>query len=495
IAYFRPLLGSELVFDQLHNLVDGFVEVCMGITFSTAFSGEELLALAKEAVIRWRYVLRILCAQPSVALIHSSFVCPIMAATPRFGIHHPKLRSWIYTPLANHDEAYSWAEETVVMLDEVIDPSSFIQRINITRLPYILSDGTAQHLRVYVFRPSSLVNVFAIFFHGPHAMLDAKPNMQAFSTLLEFMSSPQDIALADLPWGTEHKNLPTGPVTVTGGRSKEWETVGNALFAKAAGMHANLSAAHHLMRRPNTDVGTGKVQRALIELTEAETASVVQALKRAGFGFGHLVEAATALALYDLKPVPEDQSESAHVTFMAGMISLHGRMSPPYRDSKTHLVSSLAMVPISISLAGLADLTPKERLLSALAQSKAHYDEYLANPCILQFTAEHMRIAPLLDVDAFGRPACGIVTNLGRVENYLPNTWPRIVEDCGAGGPPVFRVDKLHFGHRLIPEIPNVHVWSMNSRFSIQIQAADVWEEATPQAYLNKIVQQMLLIV
>ena len=60
----------------------------------------------------------------------------------------------------------------------------------------------------------------------------------------------------------------------------------------------------------------------------------------------------------------------------------------------------------------------------------------------------------------------------------------------------------------------NVHVWSMNSRFSVQIQvsraagamvcamdslgilqAADVWEEATPHTYLNEIVRQMLLIV
>ena len=114
-------------------------------------------------------------------LIHPSFVCPILAANPEFGIHHAKLRSWTYTPLTNHDEAQKWAEETVVMLDEVVDPSSFIQRMNVTRLPYTLSDGSAQQLRVYLFRPSSLVNVFALFFHGPHYMLDAKPNMQAFA--------------------------------------------------------------------------------------------------------------------------------------------------------------------------------------------------------------------------------------------------------------------------------------------------------------------------
>ena len=174
-----------------------------------------------------------------VELIHPSFVCPILAANPEFGIHHAKLRSWTYTPLANHDEAQKWAEETVVMLDEVVDPSSFIQRMNVTRLPYTLSDGTAQQLRVYLFRPSSLVNVFALFFHGPHYMLDAKPNMQAFAVLLDFMSSPQDVALADLKWGTEHKNLPPGPVTATGGRRKEWETVGMGLFAKAGGMQAN----------------------------------------------------------------------------------------------------------------------------------------------------------------------------------------------------------------------------------------------------------------
>ncbi|KAI9000556.1 hypothetical protein BD414DRAFT_472003 [Trametes punicea] len=476
-AYTRPLLGSEMIWDQLHNLVDGLPEVCMGITFSTTFSGEELLARAKDAVIRWR------------------FVCPIVAASAEFGVHHPKLRSWIYTPLANHDEARRWAEETVVMLDEVVDPSSFIQRMNATRLPYTLSDGTAQHVRVYIFRPSSLVNVFALFHHGPHSLLDAKPNMQAFAVLLDFMSSPQVPALADLKWGTEHQNLPPGPIAATGGRRKEWDTVGMALFAKAGEMLANPTPGHHLTRRPNADVGTGRVQRALVELTVAETTSISQALKRGRYGWGHLVEAATALALYNLKPVPEEQRESAHVTFNGSMISLHGKMSPPYNESKTHLVSSIAMVPVRISLAGLADLTPKERMFAALAQSKAHYDEYLANPCILQFSAEHMRIDPLLDVDAFGRPASGVVTNLGMVKQYLPTAWPRPGGDGGSSGPPVFRVDRLHFGHRLIPELPNVHVWSMNSRFSVQLQAADVWEEATPQEYLNEIIRQMLLIV
>ena len=64
---------------------------------------------------------------------------------------------------------------------------------------------------------------------------------------------------------------------------------------------------------------TGRIHRALVELTVAETASVSEALKRGGYGFGHLVEAATAMALYNLKPVPEDQKETAHVTFGASM--------------------------------------------------------------------------------------------------------------------------------------------------------------------------------
>ena len=49
--------------------------------------------------------------------------------------------------------------------------------------------------------------------------------------------------------------------------------------------------------------------------TEEETAQMTQALKRLGFTFTHLLDAATALATFELNPVAKGAEDKAHIAY------------------------------------------------------------------------------------------------------------------------------------------------------------------------------------
>ena len=49
--------------------------------------------------------------------------------------------------------------------------------------------------------------------------------------------------------------------------------------------------------------------------TEEETTKMTETLKRLGFTFTHLMDAAAALATFELNPVSEDAAEKAHVAY------------------------------------------------------------------------------------------------------------------------------------------------------------------------------------
>ena len=167
------------------------------------------------------------------------FDSPITATTLEPGIHDPQLRSWLYTPIQNLDDLHSWASEMLTVLDDPVDPSQFVQSMNAARLPYILPDGRSQYLRLYLIRPKGTINSFGLFFHGTHAFMDAHPTLVALALVLDYMTAPNLPDVATLPWGTEWKNLPAGPMVSTGGRRVEWDNEGNALLAKVIGAFSN----------------------------------------------------------------------------------------------------------------------------------------------------------------------------------------------------------------------------------------------------------------
>ena len=167
------------------------------------------------------------------------FECPLVGATFEAGIHDPDLRSWVYAPLKNIEQAREWANHMVYTIADPIDPASFLQRLVEKKIPYTLADGTEQYLRVFLTRPDGTLNTFCLYLHTSHAIMDAKPSLNALSLLLEYMSTPGLISVADLPWGTEHKNLPPDVVTATGGPREDWAVHGPAMLEKFQAFHAN----------------------------------------------------------------------------------------------------------------------------------------------------------------------------------------------------------------------------------------------------------------
>ncbi|KAI1789701.1 hypothetical protein LXA43DRAFT_554301 [Ganoderma leucocontextum] len=485
-AYTRPLLGSELFADQVMLLEDGFGECCQGITFTTPLTFDELRLRTEQALSRLR------------------FDAPITAATLESGIHDPQLRSWLYTPIQSPDDLHGWASEMLTVLEEPVDPSQFVQSMNATRLPYILPSGRSQYLRLYLIRPRGTVNAFGLFFHGTHAFMDAHPTLVALGLLLDYMTSPDLPDIATLPWGTEWKNLPAGPVVSTGGRRTEWDTVGNALLAKVVGVFSNPTAPHSLRTSLPNVVVRGRPQRLLVELTPKETSGILQGLKKLGFTSTHLLEAAVALATYSLNPVSAETSSEAHVTFGSSVVSL-ARHLVPQHSARGHFISRFTLVPISIrwkDISGSESSSGREedkrRLLAAMAKVKEQYTEYLSNPCTPQLMAEQMRLAPPKEGMPMPNPYVSTCTNLGHVEGLLPVLWPAASASVGAAaasGPPLLRVSAIHFGHRLTLPTPMIQIWTMHSRLSIQIEGADSWDEKILQEYMEEIVRFMLMAI
>ncbi|KAI1789706.1 hypothetical protein LXA43DRAFT_974127 [Ganoderma leucocontextum] len=428
-AYTRPLLGSEASTDQMGLLQNGMSQVCMGVAFTTSLAPPELEVRLKEAVIRLRYT------------------CPIVGATLRSGIHDPQLRSWVYTPLKDVHEARAWADQTVVSVLEPTEPHTFLASKIETNLSYKLVDGVSQFIRIYLIRTDITHNTFGIFFHGVHAIMDARASLKASSLLLEWMSDPKIGSVADLQWGKEFANLPPGPITATGGPREDWQTHGTALLMKVGAHFANETPSHSLNPGSSDITVPGKLHRYMMTFTAEETAKMTQTLKRLGYTFTHLMDAATALATFELNPVSEDAADKAHVAYDLSTISLSDRL-PPSLDSRRHFVSCLATLPVDIVWKPLVSLAPgKARLLGAMAQSKAQYDEYLANPCMPHLTSELARIAPLREIPPPRSPYAPSPVNFGLVERFLPTTWPK---EGASVGPPLFRVDAMHIGHRFL---------------------------------------------
>ncbi|EJF55524.1 hypothetical protein DICSQDRAFT_73647, partial [Dichomitus squalens LYAD-421 SS1] len=403
----RPLLGSELLADQAAFLEDGY------------------------------------CLSPHN--YNNRFTCPMIAATPRRGIHNQQLSSWIYTPISDVHEVRSWSEEVLtVQLDTPTAPSSMVKKLNSSRLPYVLPDGRKLFLRVYLIRPVTALNVFGIFLHGTHALMDARPTLNLFHLMLEYMSLPQAISIADLPWGTEYKSLPPGPMTATGGRRKEWASEGQDLLQKVAKMYTHPYPGNIVESRTASIADNDLSQRLAVKLTGIETSRILQTLKDLGYSFTHLLEAAVALATFTLRPIPAECSSIAHVTYDSATISTTGRLCPEY-ETKSRFLSSFVFVPIRINWSELSELKGRAQVIQAMKQSKAQYSAYLANPCLVQLTAEQMRLSPPQQDIVRGSPNAPVVVNLGRVEDYLASSWPSSQSSSAC---PLFRIDDFFLGLR-----------------------------------------------
>ncbi|KAM5545228.1 hypothetical protein V8D89_001339 [Ganoderma adspersum] len=510
-AFTRPLMGTELWFDQSMRLKDGMGQLAIGVQFTTMMHERDVEARLKEAVVRLR------------------FECPLVAATMEHGLHHPEFGSWVYTALPHVAAARAWADATVHCLPDPISPESFVQStIKKHDIPYILPDGSEQYLRVYLTHPDSTLNAYFLCLHSSHAIIDGRPGLNALSLLLEWMTTttPDLPGVDELAWGTEHKNLPPGPITATGGPREDWNTKGTELIERFLAASADQARSHGVAcktdpRAMASASSPGKTHRLLLKFTADESAKIARTLKALGFTFSELLDAACILSAFEQNPVPADEAETAFMNRDI-VVSLTDRLRlPPSADARKHLVSCLAFMPSRTAYAPLAALPRgRARILAAMRQVKAQYAALLANPCFPHLLAALApRIAPTRAGGAAMAPGAGestsaaarthalTVTNVGRVENYVAPVWPPhphphsdggrahggTEAGAGAGAGAVIRVDDVHLAVRWCN--PTVHAWSIQGRLAVLLQAADGWDEDVLRDFMRMIAEQIALVM
>ncbi|PIL29515.1 hypothetical protein GSI_08323 [Ganoderma sinense ZZ0214-1] len=473
------------------RLRDGMGQLAIGVEFTTAMHERDVEARLKEAVVRLR------------------FECPLVAATIEHGLHHhhPEFGSWVYAPLPNVDAARDWANDTVCYLPSPpIDPESFVKStIETNSIPYVLADGSEQYLRVYLTRPNGTLNTYFLCLHAAHSIIDGRPGLNALSLLLEWMTASDLPGVDELAWGTEHRNLPPGPINATGGPREDWGTKGAELVERFLANAADQDNSHGVAcNTPHPAVPGKTTHRVLVKFTLEESAKIARALKTLGFTFSELVDAACILAAFEQNPVPPDEVETAFMNSEI-VVSLTDRLPPP-TDPRKHLVSCLAFM-LSRTDYPLLGSQPRgrARLLAAMRAVKAQYDWLLANPCLPHLSAELApRIAPTkAELAGTGKGAGAgagthglTVTNIGRVENYVAPVWPGC-SGSGSGrsgsGKAVIRVDEMHLAVRWCN--PTVHAWSMHGRLSVLLQASDVWDRDVLEDFMSIIVEQISFVV
>lgn len=101
--------------------------------------------------------------------------------------------------------------------------------MNGRRLPYIHFDGFEQPVHFYLLSDAA-TGFHAIYMHGPHTIMDARPALVCLNTILQWIAFPPDERLADLTWGTEWERLPPGPLAATGGARDDWDESGVQLM-------------------------------------------------------------------------------------------------------------------------------------------------------------------------------------------------------------------------------------------------------------------------
>ncbi|KAI9568533.1 hypothetical protein HD554DRAFT_2098837 [Boletus coccyginus] len=413
-VYTRPLVGSELVMQRCWDTFDADGEVCIGINFTSSMGIEELKDRARGALDKLR------------------FVCPIIACSVE-DVVSPR---WVYTPSADRE---AWLNLALAVEEQgtSLDPSGFVQSINLKRLPYADGSGTTTLLRAYLLTTSKRGDddskEYGLYFHSSHTIIDAGPALHALNLMCEWISGEgMDVRME---YSEEWKNLPVDPITATGGSCKEWETAGIRLLQECAEQNARTVPCHTLAppSRP-LNMSDPPIHYTTTSISESETAAIIAETKKLGISVSALFHAAHCLAQIKMNPIPE----ATEVDFSSSttVVSLERYMKPPV-NPKTHFISSFTLIPLRFSMAQvLMERNEKGRLIMTAKILQERFDRYLADPCLPHLLAA-MQNMPLKEdsntkladqAEAEEAPTswfCAL-NNLGTVEKRLRTQHGRI---------------------------------------------------------------------
>lgn len=118
-------------------------------------------------------------------------------------------RSWVYTAPQDVEDVHHWIRETFSIRHAPFSAEEFVLERNRTRTSYLHADGHAQIVHFYLLFGDD--GVHALFMHGQHAVMDARPTLRGLDLLLGWIADPPKGQLEDLDWGEEWVRLPAGP--------------------------------------------------------------------------------------------------------------------------------------------------------------------------------------------------------------------------------------------------------------------------------------------
>ncbi|KAI0644225.1 hypothetical protein C8Q79DRAFT_1012028 [Trametes meyenii] len=468
-SYTRPMYGSEVLLHQTHRFMDGLGEVCMGITLNTTLD---------ESTLRGKVL---------DGLAYLRFVSPILASTIELDISDPDLPSWVYTAAADVEQVHAWALESLETVEDPLTPDDFVAVLNQRRLPYRRLDGVGQYFRAFLLTNLDGKPAFAI--HGTHAIFDAHPTLKMFSILLEHIATGRfEDQPNSLPWGTEWKNLPPGPIIATGGPRSDFNTKGLELLGMMQRVMSSPTPTLSLRPTRSELQNPDKNLRVCYVVDEETLSRLIRRSKEKGYTVTQLFEAAHALAIFHSNS-DVDATQDHHVTMEGSYISLFKYMVPPY-NRRSHIIGGMAMVPIKHPGSIVRDHKGvKEQLVAAMDNLRASYSTYTSNPNITAVTAVAGRMMPLKTVPVTRNPNEAVITNIGVIEGLLPFKYFEPGREGALNSKPVVEIADMWFGHRLhgCPKLI-VHFWTMKGRMHLLTQTNDAWDADYLDDFLRRIV-------
>ncbi|KAG9126276.1 hypothetical protein FRC07_004128 [Ceratobasidium sp. 392] len=469
--YVRPMIGSESILDQVHQLQNGHNHFAFGVTFSGYLTQYELESRLLSALICLRYT------------------APNLAAIPVQNIHDPELRSWVYAPVQNIQQAKEWAHSILN-----VDASA-------------AQSNPEEELRGLVERPLGDKNIFEVNLVGPytngehtlfiyssHALLEGQAMIALFRQLFAWMMEDDLKVEEELQKEeTQVQNLHPGAVLSFGGLPKRWKEESPA-FLKQLDPSAGIKKPSHSLKPQRTEITKlGEIVRVHRSLDQQTTSRLLKAIKNNGVTVTQVLEAAHAVATYALEPLSASELADSYYSIFPILVSTRHLRVPPY--DKPDAFGNLNCGFTLVFPTELIDFPPKTdlrtRILTLACYSQAQYRAFLSSPYIpfvypAEAEANPLR-GPLGDnPNKYG----GEITGLGVLDGKLGMKW----YDPQGGETPAIEVKDVHLGLRQCNKRTVVHSWTVKGQLKIQVQASDVWDAEYLGRFLDEIIKGAMSI-
>ncbi|KDR74910.1 hypothetical protein GALMADRAFT_141228 [Galerina marginata CBS 339.88] len=326
-------------------------------------------------------------------------------------------------------------------------------------------------------------NVYGVFMHGSHALMDPRATINAFNIMCSKMVESKPSPLEDLAWGTEWKNLPDGPVTSTGGPLPGWAERGAPLLSRY------LEDQTPTLCPQRRDIADHRRNtRLIVYPASGGSGSYISCEIRRVFDGPAIPGCTSARYLqdesYTRRPAREFNYSFLHsemTLFDAVYLSTGGVLIPA--------ITNLSQDRIDHTLIA-SSLPPKEKLCAIMSSLKHQSEFFLKHGHLPHLCAAMMASNPPRTM----RLVANRFTNIGVVDRIIPLEWAADGggKSAAAHGQPLFsfRLSEWSFGVPYTELNPTTHVWTMCSRMCVQVMAADTWDEDYLQRYADEIIQQ-----